>query len=218
MESALREGGRDPGLTLIETVLWDGRAAPRWPLHLARLGRSAALLGWTLPDVPPVPEPPAPARLRLTMGQAPGGGRWQVFDLPAAPATPWKLGLAAARLHSADPWLRVKSSRRALHDAARAALGPGLDEAIFLNERGEVCEGTITNLFFDRGAGMRTPPLSCGALPGVLRAELGCPEEVLLAEDLPKVRLWVGNALRGLIPARMAAEGDGPGRPRGGAA
>ena len=46
MESALREGGRQPGLMLIETLLWDGGAAPRWPLHRARLERSAAALGW----------------------------------------------------------------------------------------------------------------------------------------------------------------------------
>jgi 4-amino-4-deoxychorismate lyase len=51
---------------------------------------------------------------------------------------------------------------------------------------------------------MRTPPLSCGLLPGVLRAELACAEEILRAEDLPQVRLWVGNALRGLIPAVFA--------------
>ena len=87
---------------------------------------------------------------------------------------------------------------------ARAALPAGLDEVVFLNERGEVCDGTITTVFFDRGAGMRTPPLACGLLPGVLRAELAVPEEVLLAGDLPKVRLWVGNALRGLIPAVWA--------------
>ena len=48
----------------------------------------------------------------------------------------------------------------------------GLDELLFLNERGEVCDGTITTLFFDRGEGLRTPPLSCGLLAGVLRAEL----------------------------------------------
>jgi 4-amino-4-deoxychorismate lyase len=77
---------------------------------------------------------------------------------------------------------------------------------IFQNERGEVCEGTITTVFFDRGQGMRTPPLACGVLPGVLRADLGAAEEVLLVVDLPRVRLWVGNALRGLIPARFFAE------------
>ena len=75
------------------------------------------------------------------------------------------------------------------------------DEVILLNEKDEVCEGTITNLFFDRGQGLRTPPLACGLLLGVLRADLACPEEVLAADDLPRVRLWVGNALRGLIPA-----------------
>ncbi|MFN7053160.1 MAG: aminotransferase class IV, partial [Gemmobacter sp.] len=85
-----------------------------------------------------------------------------------------------------------------------AALPDGVEELIFLNERDEVCEGTITNLFFDRGQGICTPPRACGLLPGVLRAGLiaeGCREEVLPAEDLPRVRLWVGNALRGLIPA-----------------
>ena len=78
---------------------------------------------------------------------------------------------------------------------------PELDEVVFRNERGQVCDGSITTVFFDRGQGMRTPPLASGLLPGVLRAEIGCPEEVLMAEDLPLVRLWVGNAVRGLIPA-----------------
>ncbi len=201
MESALREGGREPGLRLIETVLWDGARAPRWPLHLARLRRSAEMLGWACPDV--VPAGPAhPARLRLTLDRA-GAVAWEVHPLPAARAE-WRLGLAGVRLWSGDPWLGVKSTRRAVYDAARAALPEGIDELLFLNERGEVCEGTITTVFFDRGHGMRTPPLACGLLPGVLRAELGCPEEVLVPADLPRVRLWVGNALRGLIPAVWA--------------
>lgn len=201
MEGALREGGREPGLRLIETVLWDGAVAPRWPLHRARLRRSAALLGWDCPEVAPG-GPDHPARLRLTLGAA-GDAVWEVHPLPA-PRAEWRLGLATARLSAQDPWLSVKSTRRALYDATRAALPEGLDEVLFLNERGEVCEGTITTVFFDRGQGMRTPPLSCGLLPGVLRAELGCPEEVLQPEDLPRVRLWVGNALRGLIPAVWA--------------
>lgn len=198
MESALREGGREPGLTLIETMLWDGRAAPRWPLHQARLQRSAGWLGWDCPDLRPA-GPDRPARLRLTLDRS-GRVEWTVAELPPAKAE-WRVGLAAERLRSDDPWLRVKSSRRAAYDRARAALPQGLDEVIFLNERGEVCDGSITTVFFDHGQGLRTPPLSSGLLPGVLRAELDCPEEELLAEDLPMVQLWVGNALRGLIPA-----------------
>lgn len=198
MESALREGGGEPGLKLIETMLWDGTATPRWPLHRERLLRSAGLLGWSCPEV--VPEGPAhPARLRLTLDRK-GRVEWTVAELSPAKAD-WRVGLAVERLRSDDPWLRVKSTKREVYDRARAALPQGLDEVVFLNERGEVCDGSITSIFFDRGQGMRTPPLTCGLLPGVLRAELGCPEEVLLAEDLPMVRLWVGNALRGLIPA-----------------
>ena len=198
MESALREGGRQPGLRLIETVLWDGAAAPRWPVHLARLQRSAGLLGWTCPVIEPE-GPDHPARLRLTLDGL-GQILWETFPLP--PAKPeWRVGLATQKLASGDPWLRVKSTNRALYDQTRAALPDGLDEVIFQNQRGEICEGTITTVFFDRGQGMRTPPLSSGLLPGVLRAELACPEELLLAKDLPRVQLWVGNALRGLIPA-----------------
>ena len=36
-----------------------------------------------------------------------------------------------------------------------------------------------------------------------LADRIGIPEEVLLAKDLGLVQLWVGNALRGLIPARL---------------
>ncbi len=201
MESALHAGAGEPGLKLIETLLWDGGRFPRLALHLDRLAAAARLLGWppaaaeaTLARI----SGPA-ARVRLTLDAA---GRVEVTAAPLVPMSPfWRLGLAEARLRCDDPWLRVKSTRRPLHDAARAALPADREELIFLNERGEVCEGTITTLFFDRGQGLRTPPLACGLLPGVLRAELAAPEEILLAEDLPRVRLWVGNALRGLIPS-----------------
>ena len=200
MESALRQCGGEPGLRLIETVLWTGTAAPRWPLHLDRLNRSAAALGWPAPPQGAPQGPDTPARLRLTCDAS---GRLAQETHPLPPAKPeWQLCLAADRLSSQDAWLSVKSTRRARHDAARAALPAGMDEAVFLNERGEVCEGSITNIFFDRGQGLRTPPLRCGLLPGVLRAELACPEEVLFADDLGQVQLWVGNALRGLIRAR----------------
>lgn len=210
MESALREGGRAAGLKLIETLRWDGGAA-LLDRHMARLAQGAAALGWPC-DTDAVRAALVRAggagacRLRLT-ADADGGVVVTAAALPP-PAAVWRLGPAPARLRAADPWLRVKSTRRAAYDSARAALPSGLDEVIFLNDRGEVCDGTITTVFFDRGQGLRTPPLSCGLLPGVLRADLldgTCREEVLLAGDLPQVRLWAGNALRGLIPAIWSA-------------
>lgn len=199
MEGTLHAGADAPGLKLIETMRWDGHAVAHWPLHRARLAAGAKALGWNLPDITPSGPAGTPARLRLTLDAR---GRIEQTHGPLPPAaTLWRLGMAAECLRSDDPWLRIKSTRRETYDTARAALPEGLDEVIFLNERGEVCDGTITTLFFDRGAGMRTPPLSSGLLPGVLRAARAVPEEVLLARDLPHVRLWVGNALRGLVPA-----------------
>ena len=203
MEGALRECGREPGLRLIETLLWDGARAVRGDLHAARMGASAALLGWGFEAgafaALAQGEPGVPARLRLTLD---AGGVLAVErgEVPV-PLAVWRVGPAGARLASGDPWLRVKSTRRAVYDAARAGLAPGLDEVVFLNERGEVCDGSITTVFFDRGQGMRTPPLASGLLPGVLRAEMAVPEELLMAEDLGRVRLWLGNSLRGLAPA-----------------
>jgi 4-amino-4-deoxychorismate lyase len=200
----------DPGLRLIETLAWDGARPLREGRHLARMAGAAARLGWRFDREGAkraLREGRAgPARLRLTMGRD-GAFRVEEGPLPA-PAALWRVRVHPVRLASGDAWLSVKSTRRALYDAARAALPERVDEWLFLNERGEACEGTITTLFFDRGEGWRTPPLVCGCLPGVLRAEMleegRAREEVLRGEDLPRVRLAVGNALRGLVPAVLA--------------
>lgn len=213
MEGAFRPGDlTDPALRLIETVLWDGVRAPRWALHLDRLVRSAARLGFVCdPAAVTLALQAAPAhaaRLRLTLARD-GAVEVTVAALPPV-AGVWRVGLARARLASGDPWLTVKSTRRAAYDLARAGLAAGIDEVVFLNERGEVCDGTITSVFFDRGGGLRTPPLAAGLLPGVLRAEMLAAgqvrEETLPASDLPRVRLWVGNALRGMIAAAWVGQ------------
>ncbi|MFZ0098761.1 MAG: aminotransferase class IV, partial [Gemmobacter sp.] len=156
MESPLRHRP-EPDLKLIETLLWDGARYPRLAGHLARLTRSAAELGFRCdPEAAQtaLPRPAGPARVRLTLD---GAGQVEVTQAPLPPAAgAWRIALADARLNSADPWLRHKTTRRALYDGARAALPAGVDEVLFLNERDEVCEGTITNLFFDRGQGLRT--------------------------------------------------------------
>lgn len=199
MESPLHDAA---GARLIETVLWDGAACPLLAWHRARLTDGARRLGWAAPRLDLIGPPGRPARLRVLCGPD-GLAAPEVSDLPP-PIALWRVGVAAQRLRSDDPWLRIKSTRRAGYDAARRDLRDDLDEVLLLNERGEVCDGSITTLFFDRGHGMRTPPAASGLLPGVLRAKMmaeGLREEVLLPADLPHLRLWLGNALRGLSPA-----------------
>lgn len=199
-----------PDLRLIETFGWDGRTFPRLDRHLARLARSAARLG--LPQeagaVARALAPlggPDPLRIRLTLDRT---GRVEVTAAPLGPPPRhWHLALAAERLEAKDPWLGVKTTMRHRYDRARAALPAGVDELIFANAADRLCEGTITTLFFDLGQGLQTPPLAEGCLPGCLREELletgRCSETPLPLARLPEADLWMGNSLRGLIPATL---------------
>ncbi len=77
---------------------------------------------------------------------------------------------------------------------------------VFLNERDEVCEGARTNIFVERDGDLLTPPVSCGLLPGVFRANLlaseRAHEKILRLEDL-RGEFFIGNSLRGLFRAKL---------------
>ncbi|MCQ0971757.1 aminotransferase class IV family protein [Paracoccus sp. TK19116] len=209
MESQIREPVPD-GLTVIETMRQepDGSIA-LWPMHLSRLRRDCAAVGFPLDEDAVAAvlahRPEATTRLRLTVDSA---GRVGATRAPLPPNPPfWRIEIASVRLRSGDPWLRIKTSHRPAYDAARAALIAGIDEALLLNEAGEVCEGTITNLFLSRDGQLLTPRLAAGLLPGVLRESLisggEAVEAALYPDDLDDGALYMGNALRGLIPATL---------------
>ncbi len=63
-------------------------------------------------------------------------------------------------------------------------------EAIFPNTRGELCEGTGSNIFLVRGGAVMTPPLSSGCLAGVTRGlvlELCAKERIPVSEVMLKM-------------------------------
>ncbi|SEO56918.1 4-amino-4-deoxychorismate lyase [Salinihabitans flavidus] len=210
MESAIC-GGVSDGTRLIETFGWHpGEGFRHLNRHLDRMGRSAKVLGFCFDEAEARAVMRAdgslPLRCRLTLGVE--GFAFTSAPL-GAPVPFWRIGMALARLSSDDPWLRHKTTRRAVYDAARAAMPDGVDEMLFLNERGELCEGTISTLFVTTRAGdVLTPPVTSGCLPGILREILlqqsEVREAVLVPEDLRRaVRIEVGNSLRGRIAARL---------------
>jgi para-aminobenzoate synthetase/4-amino-4-deoxychorismate lyase len=83
---------------------------------------------------------------------------------------PVRVCIAAERVESRDPLLRHKSVARERYDCAfREAQERGFGEVLFLNERGEVTEGAISNVFARIEGRWLTPPESCGLLNGVFR-------------------------------------------------
>jgi para-aminobenzoate synthetase/4-amino-4-deoxychorismate lyase len=100
--------------------------------------------------------------------------------------------------------LRHKLTDRDFYDVARNA--SGVDEVLFVDPDGFLTEGSFTCLFVERDGMLLTPPARRGLLPGVLRADLletgQAIEADLVATDLND-GFFVGNALRGLLPARL---------------
>ncbi|AYG60391.1 aminotransferase class IV family protein [Rhizobium jaguaris] len=202
--------------SLIETLRYEPQTGfVRLRLHLARLQRSARRLGFPAPKDALtkldaiVAGANASLRVRLTFDRT---GRTDITTAPFTPLvtdTVWRVHIAETRVDSADKLLRVKTTRRSVYEAARAEYSLAeADEVLLLNEKGEVCEGTITSIFLDDGSGMlRTPPISSGLLAGVLRTELICQRKARVGriglDDLEKGSLYVGNSLRGLIRAQL---------------
>lgn len=210
MEGTLRDLA-PADLVIIETLGYTPKDGfTRLGPHMDRAERTCAALGvpfdrgetlYTLGTAVDA----LPTRVRMTVDLAGGVG------VTAAELTPtpeaWVVAISDQVLRSDDPWLAVKTSERHVYDQARAELPNGLDELIFLNENGGVCEGTITNVFVRREDVLLTPPLSAGVLPGILRQELldsgAAIEAELTVADLDGTEVFVGNSLRGLIKAKM---------------
>ena len=217
MESPFRGPKQDVPDTefqLIETFgFHPDSGVPDPHLHVARLTSSArhfgvpfetqsftALLDELTSDTP--------LRCRMTLSRD-GTLSLTTATLPA-PASLWRFSIAKTRLASNDPFLRHKTTHRALYDHYRQTLPDGVDEVLFLNERDELCEGTITNLLIETQTGnWLTPPLASGCLPGIGRQKLletqRAREQVLHLADLRSARrVHFVNALRGEIPAQWS--------------
>jgi len=202
---------------LIETMRWQpGTGIVRLRLHRNRFANSARKLGFAGHDAAwaaladQASRLAACSRLRLQLSR---DGRFEIAVSPFAPQaddTVWTARIAGtARLQSSAPLLRHKTSLRSVYDVARGEFDrAATDEVLLLNDRHEVCEGTISNVFVEAGDGvLLTPPLSSGCLAGVLRSALLCARKARAATITPAMLaerpFYVGNSLRGLIRAKL---------------
>ena len=93
----------------------------------------------------------------------------------------------------------------------RQAHGLGMNERIFLNTKGQISEGTVSNIFFVRSGKLYTPDLSCGLLPGILREYLceteNVEEAVIYPAELGQYEeCFVTNSLMGIMPVNQLGE------------
>jgi para-aminobenzoate synthetase/4-amino-4-deoxychorismate lyase len=118
---------------------------------------------------------------------------------------PVRVRIAQQRTDPRDPMLFHKTTHRPLYaEAWKTAMEAGFEDVLFLNEREEVTESAIANIFLEKNGHWVTPPVECGLLAGVQRRQLletrpGAEERVLSLEDLRQAdAIYLSNAVRGL--------------------
>jgi para-aminobenzoate synthetase/4-amino-4-deoxychorismate lyase len=199
---------------LIETMRFDPvEGVADLDRHLARMKASAETLDFRFDrhearnDLQAATFRAGPSRIRLALSRR-GCMAIELTPLPAQPEEPVAVAVAPLPVSAQDFRLRHKTSDRAFYDEARAA--SGAFEILFTDPVGFLTEGSFTSLFVERDGMLLTPPLARGLLPGILRGRLidegRAREEDLGEADLAEGFL-IGNALRGLVRARLRSPG-----------
>jgi para-aminobenzoate synthetase / 4-amino-4-deoxychorismate lyase len=200
---------------LIETILWNGDFY-LLTQHLNRLAASATYFNFhfdrnaiitQLKSQAITFDPTTQFRVRLLLDAA-GTATITAIILNTQPTG--RICLATQTTSSTDLFLHHKTTRRPLYDHLyKEAVAQNCDDIIFLNERNELTEGAISNIFLRKGNKLLTPPLASGVLPGIYRHHIletnpHAEEKVLTLEDLHTAdAIYICNSIRGMNEVKL---------------
>ena len=206
-----------PPADIIETCLWTPKdGIVRGKAHKARMMKSAKALGYPFNPAQydalteGIKTETNDQHIRMTLS-ADGDLNLSQKDFVSLDRP--KIMVSPHKLSKKVQYSKHKISRRNFYDKERERLKAltGIDEVIFLNESGKLCEGSFTSIFIEKDGKLLTPALKTGILPGVLRAELLRSKKARtadLTEDdlLGAKNIYIGNSMRGLMPAALITE------------
>ncbi|MEN6487696.1 MAG: bifunctional anthranilate synthase component I family protein/class IV aminotransferase, partial [Smithella sp.] len=141
-------------------------------------------------------------RLRLLLN-AIGEISLEYRPVTAHESVPQQIILSRHKTNSQDPFLYHKTTFRKLYDSEyKKCTDSGYRDVIFRNEKDEITEGAISNIFIRQNGSYYTPPLSCGLLNGIERQimmeKLKAEEKILYLADLKKAEeIILTNSVRG---------------------
>ncbi len=203
---------------LIETLCAEGGTLPLIDRHVARMQASAAYFGFPfdeahlLRDLEELAaagalDPIRRYKVRVTLDRA-GCFSMTREPIESVDSAPLRVVVSDLRTDAEDPFFYHKTThRRVYEEAYRKAFAAGYDEALLLNERGEVTEGTRTNVFIQKGEDLYTPPVESGLLGGIYRQHVldthprAVPRVLTLQDVRTADAFFLCNAVHGLREA-----------------
>ncbi|MFT4819763.1 MAG: para-aminobenzoate synthetase/4-amino-4-deoxychorismate lyase [Candidatus Azotimanducaceae bacterium] len=195
---------------VFETILWQGDYL--WlDAHLNRLAQSCQYfliaLDWeeVMSKLTQLARSFTSAAYRVRLAVDTAGGTSIQSDVKLTPG--WgkaklKVLLSGDHVNSDSRYQYHKTDYRPVYDAAyKGAVASGFDEVLFLNQKGDLTEGAISNVFIRSGGEWQTPPVSAGLLAGVWReqflADSQAIEKTMVAKTLQSAdEVILGNSLR----------------------
>ena len=206
-----------PPAGIIETCLWTPKdGIVRGKAHKARMMKSAKALGYPFSPaqydalIDGIKAKETSQHIRITLSAE---GDLNLSQKYFVSLNRPKIMVSPHKLSKQVQYSKHKISRRNFYDEERERLKAltGIDEVIFLNESGKLCEGSFTSIFIEKDGKLLTPALKTGILPGVLRAQLLRSKKARtadLTEDdlLGAKNIYIGNSMRGLMPAALITE------------
>ena len=191
---------------LLETMRVEGGAVSLAREHLERLRGSARYFGFRWNSELEELENRAAHEdgiLRLLLAK---NGSFRVEHKPLVPDAGNAARFSPLTVDSADIFLYHKTNYRPLFHVDYTRY---YDE-IFCNERGELTEGSRTNILLELAGELWTPPLTSGLLNGIMRqkllAEGRCQERILTKADaLSAQRILCVNSVRGIKEITLEA-------------
>lgn len=199
-----------PEFALIETMLFAEDKIQHLNMHLRRLKTSANY--FSIPCYiakiktelnAHIAKLTRSVRLRLLLN-ANGDILIQHQPFASRPAQPPVIAISQHKTDSSDHFLYHKSTHRQLYDEEyKKYSAKGYFDVIFQNERYEITEGAISNIFIRLDGHYYTPPLHCGLLNGIQRQVMlkrfKAKENTIFLKDLKNAdKIILTNSVRGV--------------------
>lgn len=205
---------------LIETILWDNDYH-LLEYHLERLGLSAKYFDYPLEVESLI------VLLRQNSRLLKKGTKYKVrlklsrqgeltfenniIEVQSQPVSPL-ITLSDQKTNSNNLFLYHKTTNRHFYNQTlQEAIKAGFTDVIFTNEKNQVTEGAISNIFIEKNGLLITPPMECGLLNGVYRRYLlkekpNTVEKVITIPDLKSAgAIYICNAIRGLRKVNLVS-------------